>query len=93
MDNSTEFAIEWVKGDEKAVCTFPSSTAYKNAVMQYAEQYPDKVKIRVENKDGSVVAEVPVKWIQVRKPREMNYSEEERARISERLHGNGAELL
>lgn len=86
MDNTTEFVIEWIKGDEKAVCTFPSSTSMKTTVMKYAGQYPDSVRIKTLNVDGSVVAEVPVKWVQIRKPRECNYTDEQRKEIAERLN-------
>ena len=51
-------------------------------VLKLAEQHPEDVKILVTNKDGSIFAHVPVKYVKLRAPREL--TEEQRAELVER---------
>lgn len=79
----TEFAIEWIKGADTATITTPASTKMCNSLKGYAVSHPGEVQITYENKDGSMVAHVPVRWVKVRPPRKV--SEEQRVRAAERL--------
>ena len=58
-----EFAINWLKGGEYAEITAPASTALKNKLLRLKEERPDEVTHVIENKDGSMVCHVPVRWI------------------------------
>lgn len=78
-----EFAIEWVKGADHAAVTVPSGTALKSKLLQLAEEYPNEVRIMAENKDGSLYAHTPVKYIKISPPKKM--SEEQREAASERF--------
>lgn len=78
-----EFAIEWIKGSDRATVTAPGSTKLCNSLKRYAETHDDEVRIIDENEDGSIVAHVPVKWVKVRPPRKV--SEEQKAKAAERL--------
>ena len=78
-----EFSIEWVKGAEYAGVTVPSGTALKSKLLRLAEQNPDEVKIIAENKDGSLFAHVPVKYIKISPPRQV--SDEQKEAASERF--------
>lgn len=82
-ENVNEFDICWCRGDEMAGVTCPSSSAMKSKVMKLAEEHPDEVKIIVENRDGSLLAHVPIKCISVRWPRQV--SEEQAAAAGERF--------
>ena len=85
-ETSSEFAIEWARGDKTATVTFPSANKYNSKLRKLAEEHPDEVKIRYENKDGSIVGTIPVSYIKIspkRAGREM--SEEEKQAARERL--------
>ena len=82
-ETSQEFAIEWIKGSTTATVTFPGGTRYASKVKKLAEEYPDDVKIRHINLDGSLVATLPVKFVKISSPRKI--SEEQRLAAGERL--------
>lgn len=75
MNSVNEFVIEWIRGEKTASLTIQSNTHMKNKIMKLAKESSSVDYI--ENKDGSIFAHVPVDWISVRKPKQMNYSEEE----------------
>lgn len=74
-----EFAICWVKGDEMASVTAPSSSWLKNRMMKLRESNPEEVTVH-ENKDGSIVAYCPVRYIKVSPPRKVSDEQREAAR-------------
>lgn len=78
-DSMNEHVIEWIRGDEKATVTAPSTTKLKGQVVRLAEKYPDEVDY-IENKDGSICGHVPVKWVNIRHPRTMSEEQKEAAR-------------
>lgn len=78
-----EFCIEWVRGDDRAMVTFPNGSRMKNKLQKLHSQYPEDVQIIAENKDGSICAWIPVKWVNIRKPKKV--SDEQRAAASERF--------
>jgi hypothetical protein len=82
-ETSSECAIEWVRGNRTATVTFPSANRYNSKVRRLAEEYPEEVKIRHENLDGSIVATIPVKFIKIGAPKKV--SDEQREALSERL--------
>lgn len=80
---------------ETTISLFPSQ------VQNYAEVYscipgmvkklrklaaanPDDVKVEKED-DVGIFVQVPAKWIQIRKPKQMNYSDEQRVEAAARL--------
>ena len=79
----SEFAIEWIKGNDYAGVTVPSGTALKSKLMRYAEERPDEVKIEALNQDGSAFIKVPVNWVKISPPRKV--SEEQREAAGERF--------
>lgn len=78
-----EFAIEWIKGNDYAAVTASSGTALKSKLYRLARENPDKVKIIVENQDGSVFAHVPVSYVKISPPRKV--SDEQKEAASERF--------
>lgn len=75
-----EFAINWLKGGDYAEITVPASTALKNKLLRLKEERPDEVTHVIENKDGSMVCHVPVRWIKVGPPRKVSEEQREAAR-------------
>ena len=78
-----EFSIEWTKDRNYAGVTVPSGTALKSKLMRYAQERPDEVKLKSENKDGSAFLHVTVSYIKCSPPRKV--SEEQREAAGERF--------
>lgn len=56
-----------------------------NRIKKLAEKHPDEVQIVAENKDGSICAHVPWKWVKIAPPRQLNLTDEQRAAIGQQL--------
>jgi len=78
-DRVIENVIEWIDGQKTATVTL-SSRRQITKVKKLAEKHPDLVQIDWENKDGSIVAHMPVSAI---KFSIYSVSEEERERRRE----------
>ena len=76
-----ENTIEFTRDSKTATVTF-SQGRYISKIKKLAESHPEECKILVENKDGSIVARVPVSWIKINPGR--NISEEEREERAKR---------
>lgn len=76
---SSEYAIEWVRGDKNAVVTFPIGR-FNNRVRKLAEEHPEEVKVKRINSDGSVVAVIPVKYIKISAPPQLSEEDIEKRR-------------
>jgi len=79
-----ENVIEFLRSEKTATLTF-SQGRYIFKVKKLAEKRPDECQITKENKDGSIVAHVPVSWIKISPPKEMNFTEEQLKERTERL--------
>lgn len=75
-----EFVIEWLRGQTVAAITAPSASALKTKLQKLAADHPEECNC-IENKDGSVFGHVPVKYIKVSPPRQLNFSEEQREKL------------
>ena len=82
-ETSSECMIAWLRGDKVATVQFPSANKYNSKVRKLAEEYPEDVKIHHENKDGSIVATIPVKFIKIGAPKRL--SDEQKEAAAERL--------
>ena len=84
MSNSiTENCSEFLRNDEIATVTF-CQARFITKIRKLAEKFPDECQITHENKDGSIVAHVPVKWIKISKV-DRQLTDEQRAELSERV--------
>ena len=84
MSNSiTENCNEFLRNDEIATVTF-CQARFITKIRKLAEKFPDECQITHENKDGSIVAHVPVKWIKISKV-DRQLTDEQRAELSERV--------
>lgn len=73
-----ENAIEWLNGDDTVTVTL-SQTKYINKVKALAAK-TDEVKIAYENEDGSILADLPLKYIKISQPRKISDNQREAAR-------------
>ena len=84
-----ENVIEWLTNDSEVTVTL-SQRRYITKVKKLQEKYPDEVRIVVENKDGSVVAKLPIKFIKLSAPRKV--SEEQRDQARERFKNSRTKI-
>lgn len=56
-------------------------------VRKLKEKYPEQVRILAEpeNNDGCIYAELPKEWFRIQPPKKMNYTDEQRKEMSERM--------
>ena len=86
MAELRETCINHIDGD-KAITFSSSETKWINKIIKLHEKHPDEVKIILlpENNYGTIYAEVPQKWLKISPPRQVNYTDEQRAAMAERL--------
>ena len=77
-------AIEFLRNAKVATVTF-CQPRYISKIEKYAKDYPDEVQVVHRNKDSSIVAHVPVSYVKISRPREVNLSDEERQALADRL--------
>ena len=82
MADLKENVIEFVQNAETATVTFCQGR-YISRIKELAEKKPDECKIVQINRDGSIVAHVPVAWVKINPTREL--SDEMREQYSERM--------
>ena len=80
-----ENVIEWIRGDKEVTITFCNNNKYKTKVQKLAEEYPDEVKIVASNKDGSIVAHLPLSYIKISHPPKRVMTDEQRKASIEAL--------
>lgn len=83
MANCRENIIEWVRDEKRATLTFTQGR-YLSKIKKLAKTYPEECQIVANNKDGSIVAHVPVTWIKINPPRQL--TEEQRKAAAKRLN-------
>ncbi len=77
-----ETTVNFLYGD-KTMTIFTSDIKWINRIVKLANSYPEEVYITRTNEDGSITAELPVKYFKLSPPRKM--SEENRLKAAERL--------
>lgn len=77
-----ENCLEWLNGQDVITCTI-SQKKFRNKLLKMAELYPDDVKIEAMNDGVTILVKIPLKYLSIRKPREL--SEEEKRKAAERL--------
>lgn len=85
MENQ-ENVLEFISGTRTATVTF-TNQKHINRMKKLYEDRKDDFKYFKINKDGSVCAKIPLKWIKISPTRTNNriYTEEEKQKITERL--------
>lgn len=83
-DGSSENIICWVSGADRVEADFTQRRTITQ-IKKLAEGNPEDVVIHWINKDGSINCSFPVEYVSIRKPKQMNYSEEQREVLRERM--------
>lgn len=84
-DYSGENCIEWLRGAKTVTVQLAGHTKLCNRIKKYAEEYPNEVEICGTNKDGSIVAHLPLKYVKLTRPAHREMSDEQRKASAERL--------
>lgn len=79
MDRCKENVIEWIEDQERATVTL-SQRRTITKIRKLAELHPDEVQILYENKDGSIMAHVPTRWVRINPPAKRSENQREAAR-------------
>lgn len=79
MESIRDITIGWEKGDKYAEVNTPNCRI-KSRLQKLYEKYPDEFQRYIENKDGSLYAKIPVKWIKIGRPRTVSDEQREAAR-------------
>ena len=85
-----ENVLEWLKDADQATLTLSQHRTITR-VRQLAARYPEECEIVAENKDGSICAHVPVKWIKISPPKQ--FTDEQKKEMAVRLKGNNIDAL
>lgn len=80
--NNNENCIEFLNNQHSITVSF-CMPKWINKVNKLKEEHPDDVKILAENKDGSICAKLPIKYLKISVPRKV--SDEQRQAASERF--------
>lgn len=86
MADFKETSVGYITDERHA--TFSSSeTKWINKITKLYEKHPDKVEIiyTPESNNGTIYAHVPKSWLKISPPRQVNYTDEQRAAMAERL--------
>ena len=75
----TENVIEWQRDSQKATVTICQKSMI-NKIRKLAEARPNECQIIAENKDNSIVAHIPRKWIKISPPKEVSDEQREISR-------------
>ena len=82
MADYRENVIEFYADEKTATVTFTQGR-YVSRIKKFAEEKPEECQIVAENKDGSIVAHIPVRWVKITPTREV--SDEQREAAKERF--------
>lgn len=85
MADLRENSIEFYADDKTTTVSFTQGR-YITRIRKLAEKYPDECQITAENKDGSIVAHIPTKWVRISPPKQI--SEETKEKLAEQLRRN-----
>lgn len=74
-----ENVIEFIENEKRATVTF-SQGRFKTRIRKLAVEHPEECQIMKENKDGSLLAHVPVSWIKITPLAKRTEEQREKAR-------------
>lgn len=72
--------IDYSPNSRKLITATLTRKKWVNKVLEYAEKYPEEVQITHKNRDGSIVAHIPVSYLKITRPREMSEDQKNKAR-------------
>jgi len=82
-----ETTAGYIAGDSYAEF-YSAETKWINKIKKWAEERPDEVQIQVINKDGSILAHMPINYFKISPKAKQNITDEERLIRSERMRSS-----
>lgn len=86
MADYKETCVEYLNVDKDAFfCS--GETKWINKILKLKAAHPDKVQIEMmpEDNQGNILARFPKSWLKISPPRQVNYTDEQKAAMAERL--------
>ena len=80
--NNNENCVEFLNNKKTMTVSF-CSQKWITKIKKLSQSNPDDVEIIAENKDGSICARLPIKYLKISTPRKV--SDEQRQKASERF--------
>ena len=80
--NNNENCVEFLNNQKIMTVSF-CSQKWITKIKKLSQSNPDDVEIIAENKDGSICAKLPIKYLKISAPRKV--SDEQRQKASERF--------
>ena len=80
--NNNENCVEFLNNQKTMTVSF-CSQKWITKIKKLSQSNPDDVEIIAENKDGSICARLPIKYLKISPPRKV--SDEQRQKASERF--------
>ena len=80
--NNNENCVEFLNNQKTITVSF-CSQKWITKIKKLSQSNPDDVEIIAENKDGSICARLPIKYLKISTPRKV--SDEQRQKASERF--------
>ena len=80
--NNNENCVEFLNNQKTMTVSF-CSQKWITKIKKLSQSNPDDVEIIAENKDGSICAKLPIKYLKISTPRKV--SDEQRQKASERF--------
>ena len=80
--NNNENCVEFLNNQKTMTVSF-CSHKWITKIKKLSQSNPDDVEIIAENKDGSICARLPIKYLKISAPRKV--SDEQRQKASERF--------
>lgn len=74
-----ENVIEFIENEKRATVTF-SQGRFKSRIRKLAAEHPEECEVVKENKDGSLLAHIPVSWIKITPLAKRTEEQREKAR-------------
>lgn len=92
MADIRETCVEYIDQDNHATF-YSGERKLINKILKLAETHPNEVEIicMPEDNEGHILAHIPKSWLKISPPKKMNYTDEQKAALAERmrsLHNN-----
>lgn len=86
MPDIKETCVDYLDVDDHAVFS-SAERKWINKILKLKESHPDEVTIRhhPDTNYGIIVADIPKSWLKISPPRNVTYTDEQRAALAERM--------
>jgi len=86
MPDIKETCVNYLDVDNHAVFS-SAERKWINKILKLKESHPNDVNIRhyPDTNYGIIVADIPKSWLKISPPRNVNYTDEQRAALAERM--------